>query len=88
VAGGAELLIPAEGLFDVHSELGRTRSELADADKQVKRLETLLAGDFSHRAPPETIERERERLDEQRERLRALEARRETLTRLAGSAEE
>src|SRR5947209_1658340 len=37
VAGGAELLIPAEGLFDVHAELTRATQEFADAEKQVGR---------------------------------------------------
>jgi valyl-tRNA synthetase len=85
VAGGAELLIPAAGLFDVQTELARTGTELTDAQKQVSRLTNLLNGDFSRRAPPETVERERQRLTEQRERLEALERRRETLTRLASA---
>ena len=83
VAGGAELLVPAEGLFDVETELARTRTELADAEKQVHRLEGLLGGDFSRKAPPETVERERERLVEQRARLEALQRRQGTLNRLA-----
>jgi valyl-tRNA synthetase len=85
VAGGAELLIPAEGLFDVHGELRRTEQELADAAKQVQRLEGLLGSEFVRRAPPETVERERERLAEQRERRGTLERRRDTLTRLNDS---
>jgi valyl-tRNA synthetase len=88
VAGRAELLIPAEGLFDVQLELARTRTELADADKQVERLENLLGGEFARKAPAETVERERERLTEQRERLEMLERRRVTLTRLAGGPPE
>jgi valyl-tRNA synthetase len=83
VAGGAELLVPAEGLFDVETELARTRTELADAEKQVHRLEGLLGGDFSRKAPPETVERERERLVEQRARLETLQRRQGTLNRLA-----
>jgi valyl-tRNA synthetase len=85
VAGGAELLIPAEGLFDVQSELRRTEQELADAAKQVQRLEGLLGSEFVRKAPPETVERERERLTEQRERRGTLERRRDTLTRLNDS---
>jgi valyl-tRNA synthetase len=82
VAGGAELLIPAEGLFDVEAELTRTRQEHADAAKQVKRLEGLLESDFTRKAPPETVERERARLAEQRDRLATLDRRHATLTRL------
>ncbi|HEX8969150.1 MAG TPA: valine--tRNA ligase [Chloroflexota bacterium] len=85
VAGGAELLIPAAGLFDVQTELARTLTELTEADKQVQRLERLLDGEFSHKAPPETVERERERLSEQRTRRQALDRRRDNLARLAGA---
>jgi valyl-tRNA synthetase len=87
VAGGAELLIPAAGLFDVQTELRRTSSELADAEKRVGDLERRLAGEFSQKAPPEVVEPERQRLSEQRDRLQTLERRRETLTRLADTAE-
>ncbi|HLZ27651.1 MAG TPA: valine--tRNA ligase [Chloroflexota bacterium] len=84
VAGGVELLIPAEGLFDVAAELARTEQEVADARKQVQRLESLLGSDFAHKAPPETVARERERLDEQHTRLQTLERRHSTLARLSG----
>jgi valyl-tRNA synthetase len=87
VAGGLELLIPAEGLFDVQTELGRAKQELAESGKQVQRLEGLLASDFSRKAPPETVERERGRLKEQRERQQTLERRRATLARLSGTSE-
>jgi valyl-tRNA synthetase len=87
VAGGVELLIPAEGLFDARAELERTDHELLDARKQVQRLDDLLGSDFSRKAPPEKVERERERLAEQRERLQTLERRRATLARLSSSAD-
>ncbi len=86
-AGGVELLIPAEGLFDVHTELDRANQELAETNKQVQRLETQLASDFSRRAPPETVERERERLHEQRDRQQTLERRQATLARLGATPE-
>ena len=86
VAGGAELLIPAAGLFDVQTEQKRTQSELANARQQVERLERNLGGDFARKAPPETVQAERQRLEEQRERLQTLERRRETLERLAGES--
>jgi valyl-tRNA synthetase len=82
VAGGVELFIPAEGLFNVDTERQRAERELADASKHVQRLEQLLASDFAQKASPETVERERERLADHRERLSALERRRATLERL------
>jgi valyl-tRNA synthetase len=87
VAGGVELLIPAAGLFDVQIELVRVNQELAESTKQVQRLESQLASDFSRKAPPETVERERERLREHRERQQTLERRRATLGRLSGTDE-
>jgi valyl-tRNA synthetase len=86
VAGGAELLIPAAGLFDVQTELKRTATELADAQKRVHSLEARLGGEFGRKAPPEVVEADRERLAEQRERLSALERRQQTLTRLSGGS--
>jgi valyl-tRNA synthetase len=82
-AGGAELLIPAEGLFDVSSERARAEKELTEAHREVERIERLLNGDFSRKAPAEAVEREREKLVDQRTRLGTLERRRETLDRLA-----
>jgi valyl-tRNA synthetase len=82
MAGGVELLIPAEGLFDIQAERERADRELSEASKQVQRLEGLLASDFSTKAAAETVLRERERLEEHRERLEALERRRATLARL------
>ncbi len=83
VAGGVELLIPAEGLFDVAAELKRTEQEQADAEGQVARLEgLLLRPGFAENAPSEVVQRERERLAEQRQRLEALDRRLTTLRRL------
>ncbi|MDQ3810236.1 MAG: class I tRNA ligase family protein, partial [Chloroflexota bacterium] len=82
VAGGVELLVPAEGLFDVRAETERVEREIVEARKQVQRLEVLLASDFATRAAADTVERERERLEEQRQRLSTLERRRDTLARL------
>jgi valyl-tRNA synthetase len=86
VAGGAELLIPAAGLFDVATELKRASTELADAQKRVAGLEARLDGDFGRKAPEDVVAAERERLAEQRERLQALGRRQETLTRLASGS--
>ncbi|HEV7662590.1 MAG TPA: valine--tRNA ligase, partial [Chloroflexota bacterium] len=86
VAGGVELLIPAEGLFDVQAEMARAEKDLAAASRDVQRLEGLLASDFARRAPPDKVEAERERLTEQRERQTTLERRRLTLARLSESS--
>ncbi len=82
VAGGVELLVPAEGLFDVSAERQRTDRELAETTRQVQRLQQLLASDFAHKAASETVQRERDRFAEQQDRLAALERRRANLERL------
>ena len=53
----------------------------------LSRLERQLASDFSHKAPAETVERERERLAEQRERQQTLERRSATLARLRDTSQ-
>ncbi|MBI2756342.1 MAG: valine--tRNA ligase [Chloroflexi bacterium] len=85
VAGGVELLVPAEGLFDVEAESTRVGAEIAEVEVQVRRLEGLLGGEFATKAPPDKVQGERERLAQQRQRLEALERRGETLTRLRGA---
>jgi valyl-tRNA synthetase len=85
VAGGVEVLIPAEGLFDVDSESARAEKDLTTTSRDVQRLETLLGSDFARKAPPENVERERGRLSDQRERQAALERRLATLRRLKAS---
>ena len=67
--------------------LDRVTQELADSSTQVVRLEHQLASDFSHKAPAETVERERERLAEQRERQQTLERRSATLARLRDTSQ-
>lgn len=85
VAGGIEVLIPAEGLFDVDAESARAEKDLSTTARDVERLENLLASDFARKAPPETVDRERARLADQRDRRIALERRLETLRRLRQS---
>jgi valyl-tRNA synthetase len=83
VAGGVELLLPAAGLFDPTAELARTRTEAAQAEQQVARLEGVLGRPgFADQAPAEVVQRERDRLREHQERLAALRRRQATLARL------
>ncbi|MEW5989203.1 MAG: valine--tRNA ligase [Chloroflexota bacterium] len=62
--------LPLAGLMDVEKEKARLSKELADLDRQIERLTTLLAGDFTQKAPPAVVEREREKLS----RLQASQA--------------
>jgi valyl-tRNA synthetase len=85
VAGGVEIFVPAEGLFDVEAETRRAEAERTDARQQVERIEGLLGGrDFIEKAKPEVVQRARDQLTEQQERLATLERRHATLERLRG----
>ncbi len=85
VAGGVELLIPAEGLFDVDAELRRAEAERDEAEAQVSRLEGLLKRPgFVENAPNDVVRRTRDDLAEQRERMETLQRRLSTLRRLQG----
>jgi valyl-tRNA synthetase len=48
---------------DLEAERRRLSESLADLEAQIARSERLLASDFSRRAPPEVVEKEREKLD-------------------------
>jgi valyl-tRNA synthetase len=74
VVGPIEILLPLEEMIDVQAELERLMHELREAERQVSRLEELLAGPFSRRAPRAVVQKERDRLEEvraTREKLRA-----------------
>jgi len=62
VAGGAEIYIPLSGMLDEEEERKRLTAELDSLQRQVERLEKLLASDFALKAPPAVVQKERERL--------------------------
>ncbi len=57
-----EISLPLAGLVDVAAEKERLTKELAEAESQIKRLEKLLTGPFSEKAPSQVVENEREKL--------------------------
>lgn len=64
VVGSIEIYIPAKGMIDLEEEKERLSKALAEAENQIKRLENLLAGPFSSKAPPEIVEKERQKLED------------------------
>ena len=63
-----------EGVVDVETEGERLRSELGDCDRNLERVEKLVANpNFRERARPEVVETEEARLSELRERKQRLE---------------
>ena len=74
--------VPLEGVVDVGREKARLTEELQQIDSGAHRLSTRLAKpDFLSKAPPEVVEKERDRLSGLEDR-RARVA--ETLSRLGG----
>ena len=74
--------VPLEGVVDVGREKARLTEELQQIDSGAQRLSTRLAkADFLAKAPPEVVEKERDRLSGLQDR-RARVA--ETLSRLGG----
>jgi valyl-tRNA synthetase len=80
LAGPVEIYLPLAGLLDIGKELARLDKELAQAEQEVRRLQSKLANEsFVAKAKPEVVEKEREKLAAQEERVGKLKARRAEL---------
>ena len=80
LAGSVEIYLPLVGLLDIGKELARLDKELAQAEQEVVRLQGKLANEsFVAKARPEVVEKEREKLAAQEERVGKLKARRAEL---------
>jgi len=73
VSGNVEAYLPLAGLIDAAAERERITKGLDEVTSQIRRLEALLAGEFSKKAPPEVVERERAKLAGFEESRRKLE---------------
>jgi valyl-tRNA synthetase len=72
---GIELYVPLEGLIDTEAERQRLEDRLAKEREFLGRLEKKLANrGFVEKAPEEVVQRERDRAEEVRGRIAALEA--------------
>ena len=74
VAGPVEIYIPLAGMVDLAAERQRLEKELADTQGQIDRLEKLLGSDFTRKAPPPVVQKERERLEAFKETAEKLKA--------------
>jgi valyl-tRNA synthetase len=80
LAGPVEIYLPLAGLLDISKELERLDKEIAQAQQEIVRLQGKLANEaFVTKAKPEVVERERERLTVQEERIGKLKTRRAEL---------
>jgi valyl-tRNA synthetase len=82
ILSSGTVVVPLGGIVDIDKEKTRLAGELADAAKNIERLEGRLSNEeFTSKAPEEVVERERARLAgmfERRDRLQ------ETLSQLGG----
>ncbi len=80
LAGPVEIYLPLSGLLDIGKELERLDKEIAQAQQEIARLNAKLANQsFVSKAKPEVVEKEREKLAVQEERVGKLLARRAEL---------
>ncbi|HZO72079.1 MAG TPA: valine--tRNA ligase [Ktedonobacteraceae bacterium] len=77
LAGSVEVYLPLAGMLDIAKELERLDKELAQAEQEAARLQGKLANEnFVSRAKADVVEREREKLAAQEERISKLKGRR------------
>lgn len=63
ISGGIEVYLPLAGMIDLEAERARAQKELADLEKRIAASKGKLGNTgFTQKAPPEVVERERERL--------------------------
>jgi len=80
LAGPLEIYLPLAGLLDLSKELERLDKEIVQAQQEIVRLQAKLSNEaFVTKAKPEVVEKEREKLASQEERIGKLLARRAEL---------
>jgi valyl-tRNA synthetase len=80
LAGHVEIYLPLTGLLDTGKELGRLDKEIAHAQHEIARLQGKLANEaFVAKAKPQVVQKEREKLVEQEERMGKLKERKAEL---------
>jgi valyl-tRNA synthetase len=80
LAEQVEIYLPLAGLLDIGKELGRLDKEIGQAQQEIERLQGKLANEaFVTKAKPEVVEKEREKLAAQEERIGKLKDRRAEL---------
>lgn len=62
VAGPIQIFLPLSEIVNVEEEKARLHRELSQLEAQINRLQQLLAGSFAQKAPPEVVQKERDKL--------------------------
>lgn len=63
VVGSVNIFLPLAGLVDQAEEKQRLEKNLVEVQSQIGRLEKLLNSSFAEKAPPQVVEKEREKLN-------------------------
>jgi valyl-tRNA synthetase len=78
--GDITAYLPLSGMVDLEQERSRLTAELEELEQQIDRVSKLLESEFAQKAPPQIVERERDKLarfeasrKEVMERLEAIE---------------
>lgn len=74
VAGAVEIFLPLADLVDPEEERQRLEKSLVEVQGQVNRLQALLGGSFSEKAPAAVVQKEREKLAGYQETAARLQA--------------
>ncbi|MCI0477776.1 MAG: valine--tRNA ligase [Anaerolineales bacterium] len=79
VVGKIEIYLPLAGMIDLEKEKARLAKEIAQARGEIERVDKLLAGEFSKKAPKEVVQKQRDALAANRERVARLDAQQASL---------
>jgi len=80
VIQGITAYIPLGKLIDIEKEHQKVESRLNKLNKQINQLSKKLSGPFSQRAPPELVEKEKEKFSELNDKKAQLEEQLQILT--------
>ena len=74
ILNGATVVVPLEGLVDKAKEQSRLNNELNECIRNLDNLKNRLSNEeFIQKAPPQVVDKERERMDTLEERKKRIE---------------
>ncbi len=83
LVGDLRVMVPLAGLIDVTAERGRIGKEISRLEKDLERIEKKLGNEgFVSKAPPEVVEKERQKAGDARSTLEVLAAQLDALETL------
>ncbi len=81
--GSMRILVPMAGLIDTAAEMQRLEKQIAKLEKELQRCDAKLANDnFTSKAPPEVVDKEKNRAAEMREALQQLQTQQQRISAL------